>query len=185
MGVPFLVGERLYLRSLEESDVDGEYASWLNDEEVCQGNSHHRHPYTRDAARAYVERSRRWESELALAIVLKDGNRHIGNIALTAVEAVYRTADFTILLGAKDCWGKGYASEAGRLLLGHAFLTLNLTRVACATFETNVGMQKLAEELGMELEGRRRQAAFKDGRHLDILEYGVLRDEYLERVDVG
>jgi RimJ/RimL family protein N-acetyltransferase len=33
----------------------------------------------------------------------------------------------------------------------------------------------------MRLEGRRRQAAFKDSRWLDVLEYGVLRDEYVEK----
>ena len=46
---------------------------------------------------------------------------------------------------------------------------------------TNVAMQKLAEYLGMVLEGRRRQAAFKDGLWLDIVEYGVLLDEYLDK----
>ena len=181
MGIPFLVGERLVLRALEESDADGEYPGWLNDEEVSRGNAHHRHPYTRESALDYIRRSRASIEELVLAMALKDSGRHIGNITLKRIDPVYRSAEFAILLGARDSSGQGYSKEAGRLLCDHGFFTLNLRRIHCGTFESNVPMQKLAEHLGMHLEGRRRQAAFKDGRWLDVLEYGVLCDEYVEK----
>jgi RimJ/RimL family protein N-acetyltransferase len=181
MLIPFLVGERIVLRALEERDADGEYPSWLNDEEVSRGNAHHRHPYTRESARAYIQDARTSTDDLVLAIALKDSGRHIGNIMLKRINTAYRSAEFAILLGAKDLWGQGYSKEAGRLLCNHGFFTLDLRRIHCGTFESNVAMQKLAEYLGMRLEGRRRQAAFKDSRWLDVLEYGVLRDEYVEK----
>lgn len=181
MPIPFLVGERVYLRALEEADAEGDYPRWFNDEEVCHGNSHHRFPYTRESARDYIRHSRTARDELVLAIALCEDDRHIGNIALKRIDPVSRSAEFAIVIGAKDCWGKGYSKEAGQLLLDHAFFTLNLNRVYCGTFETNVPMQKLAEFLAMEVEGRRRQAAFKHNRYLDVIEYGVLREEYIER----
>jgi RimJ/RimL family protein N-acetyltransferase len=39
-------------------------------------------------------------------------------------------------------------------------------------------MQKLAGQLGMREEGRRRGAMWKRGRFVDVLEYGVLADEF-------
>ncbi|MBM4229579.1 MAG: GNAT family N-acetyltransferase [Gammaproteobacteria bacterium] len=39
-------------------------------------------------------------------------------------------------------------------------------------------MQKLARALGMQEEGRRRSALFLEGAWVDVLEYGVLRDEF-------
>ncbi len=39
-------------------------------------------------------------------------------------------------------------------------------------------MRRVAERLGMREEGVRRQAAFKDGAYVDVVEYGVLRAEY-------
>ena len=181
MSFPFLAGERLYLRPLEESDADGEYPGWLNDDEVSRGNAHNRFPYTRQAALEYIRRAGTTQDAVILAMILREGDVHVGNISLQRIEPVWRSAEFAILVGAKSCWGKGYGEEAGRLLLDHAFFTLNLHRVYCGTFSTNVGMQRLAEKLGMEEEGRRREAAFKEGLWLDVLEYGVLRQTYVER----
>ncbi len=178
MAIPFLKGSRLYLRPLTEADVQGSYVDWLNDEEVCRGNSHHVFPYTPEAALAYVQRARQTRDDLILAMVLKDGDRHIGNIALQGIHSTYRSAEFAIVLGARDAWGKGYAREAGQLVLRHGFGALNLHRVHCGTFEDNVGMQRLAAALGMREEGRRREAAFKGGRYLDVIEYGILAGEF-------
>jgi len=180
-GPPFLEGPRLCLRALNEHDVDGPYLQWLNDERVCRGNSHHRFPYTREQAIEYVRRASDAGSDLVLAMVLREGDKHIGNIALAGLHPIYRSADFTILLGDAAEWGKGYGREAGELLLRHGFGALNLARVSCGTFATNAGMIGLARSLGMRQEGVRRQAAFKDGAYVDVIEFGILRDEFKER----
>ena len=106
---------------------------------------------------------------------------HIGNISLQRIDYVSRNAEFAVLLGVKSCWGEGYGEEAGRLLLDHAFFSLNLHRVYCGTFSTNIGMRRLAEKLGMVEEGCRSEAVFKSGRWLDIVEFGVLRQAYVEK----
>ena len=108
-------------------------------------------------------------------------DRHIGNIALQHIHPVYRTADFSIIIGEKSAWGSGVGKESGRLICDHGFLTMNLHRIACGTFENNIAMQRLAVYLGMVKEGVRRKAAFKEGKYLDIIEYGVLKHEYEEQ----
>jgi RimJ/RimL family protein N-acetyltransferase len=173
----FLQGARLYLRPLEDADVSGPYPSWLNDELVCRGNSHHVFPYSLAQASDYVRRAASQEA-VVLAIVLNDGQKHIGNIALTRIHPVYRSAEFSILLGDAEEWGKGYAREAAALLIRHGFGALNLHRIACGTFATNAAMRRLALSLGMKEEGIRRQAAYKDGRYVDVLEFGLLREEF-------
>jgi ribosomal-protein-alanine N-acetyltransferase len=178
MGIPFINGERLYLRALEEADADGPYATWFNDEEVCLGNSHHVFPFTRESALSYIHYAFQTHDELILAIVLRDGDRHIGNMALQHIHPIYNAADFSILIGDKSAWGKGYASEAGRLLFNHGFSSLNLHRIASGTFENNNAFKKLALTLGMKEEGRRRSAIYKEGRFIDIIEFGILETEY-------
>ncbi len=174
----FLEGQRLYLRSLVESDADGPYSNWFNDEEVCAGNSHHVRPFTREAALEYVRYARQTPDSLILAMVLREGDRHVGNIALGSINRLYRSAEFTIVIGDKSVWGKGYSKEAAYLLCDHGFSSMNLHRIGCGTFQDNEAMKKLARALGMKEEGRRREAAFKRGRYIDIIEFGVLRDEY-------
>jgi [ribosomal protein S5]-alanine N-acetyltransferase len=174
----FLRGERIDLRPLAEADADGPYVSWFNDAETCRGNSHHVRPYSAADARAYIAHVAAAPDQLVLAIVRREDGRHIGNIALQAINPVYRTAELSIMLGERDAWGQGYASEAARLLCDHGFRALNLNRIACGTFAPNGGMRRVAERLGMREEGVRRQAAFKDGAYVDVVEYGVLRAEY-------
>lgn len=181
MSYPFLVAKRLYLRPLTEADADGPYPGWLNDERVCEGNAHHVFPYSREGALAYIRHAQSTRDELILAIVLKDGDRHIGNIALQRLHPQFRSAEFAILIGDRSTWGKGYSKEAAALLCAHGFYTLNLHRIACGTFASNVAMRRLAEYLGMREEGVRRQAAFKDNAYVDLVEYGVLRSEFVEK----
>jgi RimJ/RimL family protein N-acetyltransferase len=174
----FLTGPNLYLRPLEERDVDGPYLGWLNDAVACAGNSHHVFPYDRRQALEYVKLAASTKRDLILAMVLRATNEHIGNVALSAIHPLYRSAQFSILIGDRAQWGKGYGLEAGRLLLGHGFKALNLERIECGTFSTNVSMCKLAAALGMRQEGVRRRAAWKAGEYVDIVEFGILRAEF-------
>lgn len=179
--IPFLVGKNIYLRALTPSDADGPYPAWLNNAEVCLENQHHRFPYTVEDGREYIQRVNSDRTRLVLAVVRKKDDVHIGNISLDNIDYVNRTAALTILIGDKASWGKGYGREAARLICDHGFLALNLNRIAAGTFETNIGFRKVAAYLGMKEEGRRRQAAYKLGRYLEVIEYGVLRGEYLAR----
>lgn len=179
--VPLLNGKSLYLRALTESDADGAYPSWFNDREICAGNSHGVFPYSRDNALAYIRHAHQTRDELILAVVTRDGDRHIGNVALQHIHPIYRCAEFSIVLGERDCHGKGYGLEAARLICAHGFDALNLHRIGCGTFAGNVAMIGLAEALGMTREGVRRQAAFKAGRYLDVVEFGMLKDEFMMR----
>lgn len=176
--VPFLGVERFVLRSLQPSDADGPYPNWFNDPEVCRYNSHHAYPYTREQALDYIEQTRSTRSEIVLAIEDRATSRHIGNVALQAIHPVCRSAEFSIVIGDREFWGCGVGLEVGRVLLFHGFDALNLHRIGCGTSEDNAPMRKLASGLGMREEGRRRGAMWKAGRFVDLIEYGVLADEF-------
>jgi RimJ/RimL family protein N-acetyltransferase len=178
---PFLVGERLYLRPLELVDLNGNYVNWLNDEEVCKGNSHHIFPYNVDLAKMYVENTNKSTDKIVLAMVLKETDIHIGNIALQNVNFLHQNAEFAILLGEKEYWGKGYSKEAAYLIVKFGFETLNLQRIHCGTFSENISMIKLAGYLGMVKEGVRRKAFYKNGKFIDVEEFGVLKQEFIEK----
>jgi RimJ/RimL family protein N-acetyltransferase len=175
---PFLEGPRLILRGLTEADADGPYPAWLNDAETCRGNAHHVRPFDEEEAREYIRAVRKDASQLVLAITVRDHGTHIGNIALQAIHPLFRRAELSILLGDPRTHGKGYGLEASRLLCRHGFEALNLHRIQCGTYADNAGMIGLAKSLGMREEGRRRQAAWKDGRHVDVVEFGMLREEF-------
>lgn len=174
----FLIGKRLYLRGLTEDDLAGNYVSWFNDEKVCEHNSHHVFPYTYHQAKDYIRSKKKDTNNLVLAIVLKKKNFHIGNISLQDINYVNRSAELAIIIGEKKYWGKGYAREAAQLIVAHGLKELNLHRIHCGTSATNIPMQKLAIFLGMKHEGRRKEALYKHGKFVDILEFGLLRKDF-------
>ena len=177
----FLEGQDLYLRALIESDCDGPYLAWFNDAEVCRFNGHHRFPYTRAAALSYINQVVSLPDQIVLAMIERQPNRHVGNVALLDLDYINRSAEFAIVIGERTCWGKGYGKQAAQLLFDHAFRTLDLHRVYCGTSAENVAMRKLADALGMREEGCRRDAIYKNGKHSDVIEFGVLKSEYLQR----
>lgn len=89
-----------------------------------------------------------------------------------------------------DAWGQGYATEASRTLLEHAFQTLELQRVVATTYEDNARSRRVLERLGFEVIRSYREdlttqtTALFDGTEafpgMD-LEYELTRDAWLDR----
>lgn len=175
---PFIEGNIIDLRPLSEGDVNQDYVNWLNDDEVCKYNSHHVFPYTLELAKKYVADIQTSKSDVVLAIVAKDNGKHIGNIALQKINFVNQNAEYAIILGDKDYWAKGIAKEASQMILKHGFESLNLHRVYCGTSVKNIPMQKLAIKLGFKEEGLRKEAMYKGGAFVDIIEYGLLKKDF-------
>ncbi|MEQ1748226.1 MAG: GNAT family protein [Prosthecobacter sp.] len=175
----FLEGRTVRLRPLRESDAEGPYPTWLNSMEVTAYNSHGVHPYTVASARAFIESATTREDRVILAIEDKASGRHIGNVSLQSIHPVFRSAELAILVGDVGIYGKGAGTESCRLIIEHGFSRLNLHRIHCGTFATNTGMIRIAHKLGMKEEGRRREAAYKNGDYVDVIEFGLLRSEYM------
>ncbi len=175
---PFLAGEKIYLRAIDEADLNAAYREWFNDEEICAYNSHHRFPNYDENMRDYYEPTVKSRTNLILAICDKETDKHIGNIALENIDTLNQCAEFAIVIGEKTMWGKGVGTEAARLILAHGFGELNLHRIYCGTQADNRGMQKLATVLGFKEEGRDREAIFKSGIFKDVIRYGLLRHEF-------
>lgn len=175
----YSLGSDYFVRALQESDLEGPYPSWFEDQEVCKYNSHGKFFKTADYFRSFYGSFNR-EDQIIWAIChTRDG--HIGNISLQGLSVINRNAEFAVLVGDRRHWRKGVAFEAGTKLLHHGFYKLNLERIYCGTAAPNIGMRKLAERLGMLREGCRRNHLYLDGEWVDMLEYGILKKEFLIR----
>lgn len=172
-----LSDDLILLRPLVVADVEGNYRHWFNDPAVNRFNSHGRFPMTPERLVKYVSDAELNPNLLVLAVQLKDGGAHVGNISLQGINWIDRNAEIAFILGELAYQGSGIMLRAGRLVISHAFGVLNLHRVHCGTLVTNIGMQRLAAKLGMAEEGRRRQAVFKDGGYIDVIEYGIINPE--------
>ena len=159
-----------------------EYVSWLNDPEVCEFNSHAVLPYTSERMEAYFHHlEQTYNTNVVLAMIENSTHKHIGNISLQNINWINRNAEYAILLGNKNFWGKGIAAEASLLICHYGFERLNLHRIYCGTSAKNINMQKLADKMKMKQEGLRKEAMYKNGSFVDIVEYGVLKTDFIKK----
>lgn len=84
-----------------------------------------------------------------------------------------------IALGERDYWGKGYGTDAMKIMLRYSFNELNLRSVGLIVFEYNARAIRSYEKLGFILEGRVRGAILREGRRWDWLYMGLLREEWI------
>ena len=173
---PFLIGTRIYLRPLDQADAPL-LQPWMNDAEVTRNLRAYR-PFSLRDEEAFIDRIAKDEHAVAFGIVLRETDRLIGTTGLHDLEFRNRHAQFGISLGDKNEWGKGYGTEATRLMLGHAFATLNLNRVWLHVYEYNQRGMRSYEKVGFRREGVLRQDTFRDGRYWDTIAMGLLREEW-------
>lgn len=169
-----LEGERIYLRSVCLNDVNETYCGWMNDPGVNQYLESRFYPHTVKSLKKYVKSKQSDRNNVFLAIILKDGNRHIGNIKLGPIDDIHRFADIGIIIGEKDCWGKGYATEAIQLMVKYAFGKLNLHKVTAGCYAPNKGSLKAFKKAKFLQEGVRKSHCFYKGKFVDDVLLGLV-----------
>jgi [ribosomal protein S5]-alanine N-acetyltransferase len=172
----YRLSDDYHVRGLRESDLDGPYPSWFDDQEVCRFNSHGKFARTEAWFRDYLRSLDAGHAIVWAICHERDG--HIGNISLQELSLINRTAELAILLGDRRHWGRGVGKLAGAKLVEHGFRKVNLNRIYCGMAASNEGMKALAVALGMKQEGVRRSHLFLEGEWVDVVDYGILASEY-------
>jgi RimJ/RimL family protein N-acetyltransferase len=175
-----LKGRSVLLRPFKRSDISY-FLKWFNDPEVVQYVGLYL-PMTEMSEEKFIEElgTTRGRSDVLLVIEAVEGNstRPIGSCGLHQISPKDHNAIFGIAIGEKDYWSKRYGTEAARLLVNYGFQQLNLHRISSTALAFNEGSIKLHKKLGFREEGRLRQAMFKNGQYHDVVQFGILRQEW-------
>jgi RimJ/RimL family protein N-acetyltransferase len=173
-----LEGERVYLRSIGLDDVNETYCRWMNDSVVNKYLESRFYTHYLKTLKDYVCRIQEDKNNVFFAIILKDRDRHIGNIKLGPINTIHRFADIGILIGEKDCWGKGYATDAIRLVVEYAFNKLNLHKVTAGCYAPNKGSLKAFKNAGFSQEGVRKNHCYYQGEYVDDILLGLVNSKF-------
>jgi len=175
---PYLVGKRIYLRLIDEKDINEKYLSWLNDNQVTKYIEAGIFPTTsKDLEKFYAGISKS-KTDVMFAIVTKRKDTHIGNIKLGNINWVHRFAELGIMIGDKTYWGKGYGQEACQLLLGYAFNKLNLNKIILGVYAPHKAAITAYKKVGFRVEGILKKMLNLDGQYVDKVYMGILRSTF-------
>jgi RimJ/RimL family protein N-acetyltransferase len=112
------------------------------------------------------------------AIRTLSDDRLIGEVSIHP-QWVDADAWIGIGLGERETWGKGFGTDAMRLIVQYGFIELNLQRVSLALHSYNERALKSYQKVGFKVEGVMRQDTLREGRRTDGIFMGILRGEWL------
>jgi RimJ/RimL family protein N-acetyltransferase len=113
------------------------YQRWINDLGTMRTLGLAPLPMTSEKEQDWYDRQSKTEDDTPFTIYERETLRPIGNTGLHGVDHRNRSATFGILIGEPECRGKGYGTEATRLMLDYAFSALGLHNVMLTVFEFN------------------------------------------------
>jgi RimJ/RimL family protein N-acetyltransferase len=169
-----LAGARVTLRELTAEDA-GQLVAILADPRVFETVNDDRLPTVEEMRQFRQVRhdAARQPQRAVYELGVEVGGELVGMCGLGDVRAHAGTAELTYLLAA-TAWGKGYATEAARLLVRFGFTGMGLHRIWATTGPDNVASQRVLQKVGMSLEGRLRGDKLVRGQRRDSLVYAVL-----------
>ena len=166
---------RIFLREVVLSDATQMYCRWMNDTKVNQYLESRFEKWTIKKLQDNIRQTRNNPDNSLLAIVLKDKNRHIGNIKIGPINRVHKFAKVGIIIGEKSFWGEGFATEAVKLAVDYAFDTLGLHKLNAGVYANNSASVKLFEKCGFIKEGIEKKQYDCNGEYVDGIMFGRLR----------
>lgn len=133
------------LRPPREDDVEHVY-EWDRDPELSAWNG--RPPIKISLSAARRDYLARWEEESTKTFIIEAEGETIG--MATLYDFRREGCEMGIKIGPKTMRGRGYASEAVKLLVSYCFETLNLKVIRGSTLAHNERMRHVFEKCGFE-----------------------------------
>ena len=170
-------GRKIRLRAFREDDLKNALAM-VNNPTVMQFLQFMR-PVSAHQEREWLNATMRGDdpTKVNFAIDSSDGE-YMGSVGLMHIDMRNRSAEFGIAIARPEDWGRGFGTEAALLVLRYGFEELNLHRIHLRVYDFNARGQKSYEKLGFTLEGRQRQALWRNGAWHDVLMMSILDEEF-------
>lgn len=106
----------------------------------------------------------------------------IGAVFLNDLDWVHGSADLGIYIGDTTLQGRGIGHCACTLILDYAFHGINLRRISLRVLQTNKPACDLYEALGFTMEGMDRNAYLLHGQPINVIRFGLLAEDYVDRL---
>ncbi|MBN9393445.1 MAG: GNAT family N-acetyltransferase [Chloroflexi bacterium] len=170
-------GEKVYLGPAKKEDNEIIW-KWYQDQEYYQmayGGS----PYAITLESIEKEEAKFNDDNTVSEFRIRENgtDRLVGLTWLSGIDRSFGTSHLSVNIGNPEDRGKGYGSEAIRLICSYAFKELRLHRVALVVYQYNDRAFELYKRLGFKEEGRAREAIYRNGRYFDCIQMGMLEGE--------
>ena len=170
-----LRSDLIHLRPVEHRDVDELY--WEYNTLGHRGDYFPMGLWSESTFRRKFEEDGFWSENEGMLVMIDADDGLVGEIEYYPITEYLTGFELSYLVFGTDHRGKGYATEAVRLLSQYLFARKRIERLQLNIHPDNVASQRVATKAGYTLEGVMRRCWFNDGRFHDLEIWTMLRDE--------
>jgi ribosomal-protein-alanine N-acetyltransferase len=180
IGTQCIETDRLILRKFKSIDAEDMIKNWIS-HPVVQNNYGEPIYTTTEEVSKVLENWISSYSNLEFyrwAIILKETNINIGQIAFYKVDSNNQNLDVEYCIG-ESYWGKGYATEALKAVMKYGFEKMYYNRIQAFHRRQNPSSGQVLIKSGMQYEGTLRQYLLHNDSFDDCIMYAALKEEYM------
>ncbi|MGE6536587.1 GNAT family N-acetyltransferase [Bacillus luti] len=175
-----LKGKKVTIRTIEESDIKTLWNLVFKEEnpEWKKWDAPY-FPFSMQEYPSYKEKMQvRLQEEPLSNLIIEHNGRMIGKVVFYWEHKPTRWLEMGIVIYDPAYWNGGYGTEALTLYRDLLFENMEIGRVGLTTWSGNERMMKVAERIGMRLEGRMRNCRYYNGTYYDSIRMGMIREEW-------
>ncbi|MBW8308967.1 MAG: GNAT family N-acetyltransferase [Candidatus Paracaedibacteraceae bacterium] len=166
-----IIGNTIHLCGIPSDCISPDYIEWMQDSEVNRFLETRHEEWTLCKIQDFVQKQNDSSDQLLLGIFV--GQTHIGNIKLGPINSIHKVATISLIIGNKNYWGKGIATEAITLIKNYAFDKLGIKKLTAGLYANNLGSLKAFLKAGFSLEGIFKNHYYSvEGTRTDLLHVG-------------
>ncbi|MBC2579771.1 GNAT family N-acetyltransferase [Clostridium sp. DJ247] len=173
------VGKKVRLRAYRKEDINLRL-SYINNPEIERLLvADIPYPISLHEEQKWFESISAFNDTYKFAIETLEDNQFIGGCSINAVDWKNSVVTVGIFIGNINFWGKGYGTDAMKILLSFIFLQMNINKVRLITYSFNERAVRCYKKCGFKTEGILRKEMYRDGKYHDKIAMGILKEEFL------
>lgn len=171
-----LESERIYLRPLCELDAPIILENTMDKEiRYMTGTNSN---FSLVQIKTHIENINNDSSRYDFAICLKGTDELIGELSIFDIDEANKKAGFRISMASISLTGKGYGTEATKIVLRFVFEQLQLNRLQLEVFSHNLRGIRAYEKVGFVKEGVLRQSLYYNDAYSDEIIMALLKCDF-------
>ncbi len=180
-----VTGECIVLREMRQSDLERIHA-WVNDEAIVKNLAFSVFPRTLNDTQAFLntQLERKNNETVFFSMAKKDdpNSLYLGTVGLKNIDYIHRKAEMSVVIGSRAEAGKGFGTEAVKLICQYGFEMLNLNKIYLKFIEFNEQAAKVYQKVGFQTVGKLQEDVFYRGNYHDQVYMELLAKTYFERM---
>mgnify|MGYP000963964062 CR=1 FL=1 len=180
--MPHMIGKHVMLREYRQDDFSC-IRKWVNDRETTKYlSSIFWFPQSEADTGEFLGRAMRSAPNAAFFVIADvNDESYIGQLDIFEINWKIRQGKLGMVIGDEGKRGKGYGTEALKLLINYAFGILSLERLELEVYDENKRAARCYEKAGFMFEGTRRRAAMVNGKFTDVHMMSVIKSDWENR----